>query len=368
MKYYIIAGEASGDLHGGHLIAHILASDPEAEFRFWGGDKMAGAAGDRGTQVMHYRETSIMGYLEVLLKMRTILGFIKTCKADIAAWNPDTVVFIDYPGFNLKIAQWAHTEGFKTAWYIAPKVWAWKEGRAQLIKKYVDKLLVIFPFEVEWFAARGIEATYVGNPLLDELAGRTKPCQPLDLRPLIALVAGSRKMELEHNLRPMVEVAKILGPGYRYRVTGVDWLPRELYDKILGNSGVEVVFGKTYETFEQADAALVTSGTATLEAALLGVPEAVCYRGPKVSMWIARRIVKLRWISLVNLIMNRTVVPELIGGAFTPAAAAAELRTLLPMGTKRAAMLAEFDVLREKMGGPGASLHAATEIIALAKR
>lgn len=367
MKYYIIAGEASGDLHGGHLIDELSKQDPSAEFRFWGGDKMAAAAGQQGEQVMHYRKTSIMGFLEVVKKMRTVLGFIKTCKEDIATWQPDAVVFIDYPGFNLKIAQWAHTAGFKTVWYIAPKVWAWKEGRTKKIKQYVDKLLVIFPFEVDWFAERGVEATYVGNPLLDELEGREKPCASLDNRPMIALVAGSRTMELEHNLRPMVEVARILGPGYRYRVTGVDWLPRELYDRILGDSGVEVVFGKTYETFEQSAAALVTSGTATLEAALLGVPEAVCYRGPKVSMWIARRFVKLKWISLVNLIMNRTVVPELIGKAFTPAAAADELRALM-LGAKRTAMLADFEALREKMGGAGASRHAAAEIVTVAKR
>ena len=367
MKYYIIAGEASGDLHGSHLVEEILKNDPSAEFRFWGGDKMAAAAGERGELVMHYRETSIMGFLEVVKKMRTVLGFLKTCKEDIAAWQPDAVVFIDYPGFNLKIAKWAHTAGFKTVWYIAPKVWAWKEGRAKLLKKYVDKLLVIFPFEVEWFRERGIEATYVGNPLLDEVSERTTPCPPTDNRPLVAFVAGSRSMEVEHNLPPMVEVARRMGAGYRYRVTGVDWLPRELYERIVEGSGVEVVYGKTYETLELASAALVTSGTATLEAALLNVPEAVCYRGPRVSMWIARQFVKVRWISLVNLVMNRTVVPELIGKAFTPAAAEAELRALLPTGVKRAAMLADFEALRQKLGEPGASARAAEHIVEAAR-
>lgn len=362
MKYYIIAGEASGDMHGANLIKSIKKQDQKAEFRFWGGDKMVEAATPCGL-VMHYKESSIMGFLEVLMNLRKILGFLKYCKQDIERWQPDKVIFIDYPGFNLKIAAWAHKQGFRTIYYIAPKVWAWKEGRAKLLKRYVDKLLVIFPFEVDWFAARGIEATYVGNPLLDEVWEREMLEKPEI--PVVALVAGSRKMEIDHNLPTMVAVAKNF-PQYRFVVTGVDWLPQELYAKYLKNSSVEVVFGQTYKTLSIASAALVTSGTATLEAALLGVPEAVCYRAPKVSLWIARRLVKLKWISLVNLIMDRTVVREMVGDEdFSVENATNELRDIMPSGDKHHQILADFDELRQKLGEIGASDRAAKVIVEL---
>lgn len=359
MKYYIIAGEASGDMHGANLIKELQKTDSQAEFRFWGGDKMVAAtSGD--ALVKHYKESSIMGYLEVLLNMKKILGFIKLCKEDIKQWEPDAVIFIDYPGFNLKIAKWARGEGFKTFYYIAPKVWAWKEGRVKKIKAYIDTLLVIFPFEVAWFSERGIEAVYVGNPLLDEVDERPKVEKPE--RPIVALVAGSRSMEINHNLGPMVEVSKHF-PDYQFVVTGVDWLDTKLYDKYTAGSNVKVVYGKTYRTLAQSSAALVTSGTATLETALLGVPEVVCYRAPWVSLTIARFLVKLKWISLVNLIMDRTVVREMIGNQdFSIKNAVDELRAILPSGDKHERMLADFRELRKKLGEKGASARAAQTI------
>lgn len=367
MKYYIIAGEASGDMHGANLIKSIKEQDPKAEFRFWGGDKMVAASSAEGL-VMHYKESSIMGYVEVLLNMRKILGFLKLCRTDIASWKPDTLIFIDYPGFNLKIAKWAHTAGFRTVYYISPKLWAWKEGRVRQIKQYIDTLLVIFPFEVDWYAARGVEAIYVGNPLLDEIAERADAPISTPQVPIVALVAGSRKMEIEHNLAPMVAVARNF-PDYRFVVTGVDWLERSLYDKYMKDSDVEIVFGKTYDVLSTASAALVTSGTATLEAAILGVPEVVCYRAPAVSMWIARRLVKLKWISLVNLIMDRTVVREMIGNKeFTVENATEELRAILPRGEKHQKMMKDFDELRQKLGSTGASARAAKVIVEVTGR
>lgn len=359
MKYYIIAGEASGDMHGANLIKELQKTDRKAEFRFWGGDKMV-ATTSTDALVKHYKESSIMGYLEVLLNMKKILGFIKLCKEDIKQWEPDAVIFIDYPGFNLKIAKWARGEGFKTFYYIAPKVWAWKEGRVKKIKAYIDTLLVIFPFEVAWFSERGVQAVYVGNPLLDEVDERPKVEKPE--RPIVALVAGSRSMEINHNLAPMVEVSKHF-PDYQFVVTGVDWLDTKLYDKYTAGSNVKVVYGKTYLTLAQSSAALVTSGTATLEAALLGVPEVVCYRAPWVSLTIARFLVKLKWISLVNLIMDRTVVREMIGNQdFSIKNAVDELRAILPSGDKHEGMLADFRELRQKLGEKGASARAAQTI------
>lgn len=358
MKYYIIAGEASGDMHGANLIKSLKERDSSAEFRFWGGDKMSAAAGCE--PVVHYKESSIMGFLEVVKSLKKIFGFLKLCKADIEAYNPSCVIFIDYPGFNLKIAKWAHGKSLHTIYYISPKVWAWKEGRVKLIKKYVDKMLVIFPFEVPYFQSHGVPVTYVGNPLLDEISTFTAPPKPA--KPIVALVAGSRKMEIESNLRPMVEVARNF-PDYDFVVTGVDWLPRELYEKYTADSNVRVVFGKTYDVLAKSSAALVTSGTATLEAALMNVPEVVCYRAPAVSLWIAHRLVHVKWISLVNLIMDRTVVREMIGNKqFSVANATAELQAILPQGAKHEAMMSDFEDLRQKLGATGASDRAAAEI------
>ncbi|MFI3299714.1 MAG: lipid-A-disaccharide synthase [Rikenellaceae bacterium] len=361
MKYYIIAGEASGDLHGSNLIKELKCQDPEAEFRFWGGDKMEEASGTAPT--MHYRNTAIMGFSEVIKKYRTIKGFFRLCKQEITQWNPDCVVFIDYPGFNLRIAKWAHCQGFKTFYYIAPKVWAWKEYRVKSIKKYIDRMFVIFPFEVEWFRERGVRVKYVGNPLLDELSALEKPTHS---EKIIALVAGSRRAEVKHNLPAMIKTLENL-PDHTGVITGVDWLPKELYQNIIGdNQNIRIEYGKTYDIMSRAEAALVTSGTATLEAALLNLPQVVGYRGPSFNMAVARLLLtgRIRWISLVNIIMNRTVVNELVGNkVFVEKNATVELQKILPTGSQHARIIAEYNELRTLMGETGASRRCAQGIL-----
>lgn len=381
MKYYIIAGEASGDLHGSNLVKGLLQADPEAEIRFWGGDRMVEAAGKRGTLVRHYKEASIMGFWEVLKNLRRIGRQMRFCREDIAAYRPDVLILIDYPGFNLRMARFVHEhrwpEGAKRPevfYYIAPKVWAWKEKRVVRIRKYVDKLFIIFPFEIEYFRRHGIEAFYAGNPLMDSVAERPvvtpesgetfRRENGLDERPIIALVAGSRGSEIRYNLPGMVEVARSM-PEYQFVVTGVSWLDRSLYDKYLAGSDVRFVCDRTYETISHSAAALVTSGTATLETALLNKPEVVCFRSSAISIWVAKRLVKLRFISLVNLIMDREVVRELIQEDFTPERAVEELRAVLPGGTKHDRMTQDFSELREAMGEPGASVRVSGEMVRL---
>lgn len=381
MKYYIIAGEASGDLHGSNLIRGLLEADPQAEIRFWGGDKMIAAAGPHGRLVRHYKEASIMGFWEVLKNLRRIGRQMRFCREDIAQWGPDVLILIDYPGFNLRMARFVHTHHWsrpegrpQVFYYIAPKVWAWKEKRVAKLREYVDKLFIIFPFEIAYFRHHGIEAYYAGNPLMDSVSQRPvvtpeaaeafRRKNNLDQRPIIALVAGSRSSEIQYNLPYMVAVSRLF-PDYQFVVTGVSWLDRALYDKYLAGSDVRFVCDKTYETIAQSAAALVTSGTATLETALLRVPEVVCFRSSAISIWIAKRLVKLHFISLVNLVMDREVVRELIQEDFTPTIAANELRAILPGGTKHARMMQDFDALRVAMGEPGASQRVAAEMVRL---
>ena len=381
MKYYIIAGEASGDLHGSNLIRGLLEADPQAEIRFWGGDKMIAAAGTHGTLVRHYKEASIMGFWEVLKNLRRIGRQMRFCREDIAMWGPDVLILIDYPGFNLRMARFVHTHRWtrpqgrpQVFYYIAPKVWAWKEKRVAKLREYVDKLFIIFPFEIAYFRRHGIEAFYAGNPLMDSVSQRPTVTPEaaeafrrennLDQRPIIALVAGSRSSEIQYNLPHLVAVSRLF-PDYQFVVTGVSWLDRSLYDKYLAGSDVRFVCDKTYETIAQSAAALVTSGTATLETALLRVPEVVCFRSSAISIWIAKRLVKLRFISLVNLVMDREVVRELIQEDFTPEIAAHELRAILPGGTKHARMMQDFEALRVAMGEPGASQRGAAEMVRL---
>lgn len=381
MKYYIIAGEASGDLHGSNLIKGLVEADPDAEIRFWGGDKMIAAAGKHGTLVRHYKEASIMGFWEVVKNLRRIGRQMRFCHEDIAAYHPDVLILIDYPGFNLRMARFARTHRWpvetvrpQVFYYIAPKVWAWKEKRVVELRKYVDKLFIIFPFEIEYFRKHGIEAFYAGNPIMDSVAERPAVTQEsaaafrqangLDDRPIISLVAGSRSSEIRHNLPGMVAVSRLF-PKYQFVVTGVSWLDRALYDKYLNGSDVRFVCDKTYETIAQSAAALVTSGTATLETALLNVPEVVCFRSSAISIWVARRLVKLRFISLVNLIMNREVVRELIQEDFTLEIAAEELRAVLPGGIKHGRIIQDFKELNAAMGVPGASERVAREMVRL---
>ena len=362
MRYYLIAGEASGDLHGANLMRGILKADPEAQFRFWGGDKMA-EAGGRNNLVKHYKETSFMGFTEVLKNLRTILGQIAFCRQDIEHHRPDLLILIDYAGFNLRIARFAHAAGIPVYYYIAPKVWAWKESRVKLLQRYVDRLFVISPFEVPHFQRSGIDAIYEGNPLMDAIAARRDNLpsretflrdNALDDRPIIALLAGSRRSEIGYNLPFMVKLSRQF-PQYQFVVAGVSWLDRSVYAPHLEGSDVRWVQDLTYELLSVSQAAVVTSGTATLETALIGTPEMVCYRRDLPSMLIGKMFLKIPYVSLVNLVLGREAVRELLQFQMNMKNATEELNAILPGGTKHNRMLADYAELREKMGAAGAS-------------
>lgn len=366
MKYYIIAGEASGDLHGSNLIREIKCSDPQAVFRAWGGELMQMEGADI---VKHYRDLAFMGFWEVLTNLKTILSNIEFCKKDILDWRPDALIFIDYPGFNLRIASFARQHKLKTVYYISPQIWAWKESRVKRIKRDIDLMLVILPFEKDFYAERGMQVHFVGHPLLDavtqyqlpEEGWRKRHNLPVDTK-IIALLPGSRKQEIESMLPVMLEAKKNL--------TDFTWVwamapsqKAEYYQELLsGHSDLHIVVGDTYGLLSHAHAALVTSGTATLETALFGVPEVVCYKGNPVSYQIARRLVKVKYISLVNLIMDREVVKELIQHEMTAEKISAELRIIL-QGKGRENMLAGYEALKQKLGNKGASKNASKLII-----
>ena len=370
MKYYIIAGEPSGDLHGSNLMRGIMQEDSEAQFRFWGGDKMAEVGGAE-CLAKHYRETSFFGIAQVLRNLKTIFGQIDECKRDIEAYNPDVVILIDYPSFNMRIAKWAKERGMKVYYYIAPKVWAWKEWRVKEIRKYVDRLYTIFPFETEYFRSKGIEPIFCGNPLCDSIAQYKaqmpsreeflKECD-LDERPIVALLAGSRRSEIKDNLADMVAISRNF-PKYQFVVAAVPWIEREIYDKILAGTAVKVVCNKTYDTLIYAEAAVVTSGTATLETALIGTPEIVMYHVPKLYEWLRPIVLKIPYISLVNINLNRECVREIVVNKIDVKAVCEELCSILEGGSKRAKMLGEFAELQEMMGGEGSSLRVAQDIV-----
>ena len=374
MKYYIIAGEASGDLHGSNLMKGILKADPEAQFRFWGGDKMA-EVGGRENLAKHYKDTSFFGVSEVLRNLRTIFSQLSECKRDLMAFEPDVLISIDYPGFNFKMAKFAHSQGIRTFYYISPKVWAWKERRVERIRKYVDRLFIIFPFEVEYFRGKGIEAIYEGNPLVDSIAQKLRTIAPreeflaengLDSRPLVALLAGSRKSEIERNMGFMVALSKA-HPEWQFAVAGVSWIDEELYKVAIEGSSVKVLTDKTYELLKYADAAVVCSGTATLETALIGTPEVVCYRMDEFSYRVARAFVKIGFISLVNIIMGREVVRELIQHDMTVENASEELQAIMEGGSKHSKMMADYASLGVIVGGEGASDRFAARMVELLK-
>ena len=374
MKYYIIAGEASGDLHGSNLMKGILKADPEAKFRFWGGDKMA-EVGGKENLAKHYKDTSFFGVSEVLRNLRTIFSQLSECKRDLMAFQPDVLICIDYPGFNFKMAKFAHSQGIRTFYYISPKVWAWKERRVERIRKYVDKLFIIFPFEVEYFRGKGIEAIYEGNPLVDSIAQRLRTIAPreeflaengLDSRPLVALLAGSRKSEIQRNMGFMVALSKA-HPEWQFAVAGVSWIDEELYKVAIKDSDVKVLTDKTYELLKYADAAVVCSGTATLETALIGTPEIVCYRMDEFSYRVARAFVKIGFISLVNIIMGREVVRELIQHDMTVENASEELQAIMEGGSKHSKMMADYAELCAIVGGEGASDRFAARMVELLK-
>ena len=372
MKYFLIAGEPSGDLHGANLIKGLRKADPAAEFRFWGGDLMAAAGGAQNLR-KHYRETSFFGVVQVLRNLGTIRRQMRECREEVAAWQPDVLILVDYPGFNMKMARWAHARGIRTFYYIAPKVWASREGRIRALRRDVDRLFVIFPFECDYFPRHGIEPLFEGNPLVDALeARRTALPTPeefrrrngLDPRPIIALLAGSRRSEIRKNLPLMARLAQRFD-GWQFVVAGVPWLDRALYEEAAAGSGIRYVCDQTYEVLLAAEAAVVTSGTATLETALLGTPEVVVYRLPAIEYRCMPLVVRCPWISLVNLNLGRESVAEVLQSNLDTARAERELRAILPGGEKRERMLADFRELRTVIGGPGASDRFAARMVEL---
>ena len=442
MKYYIIAGEASGDLHGSNLVKGLLEKDPSAQIRAWGGELMRQAGAE---VVKDYRENSIMGFVEVVANIGKILGNMKECCKDILAFNPDVVILIDYPGFNMKIAKFAKKHGLKVFYYIAPKVWAWKERRVHKIKRYVDKLFIIFPFEVEYFRKWGIETVYRGNPLLDSVcnfshagesraafeartspkrqiicttaaasteatasaaatpaaaagataagataAGATAATSPTTASspttepataaamPIIAALAGSRKMETSFLLPRIVRTALAM-PQYRFIIAAAPSMEPEYLKKIIqkelaaagapagtsqaGRCNIEIMYGETYAVLQQSVAAIISSGTASLEAALLKTPQVVCYGGNPISFYIAKAVVKLKYISLANLILDKLIFKEILQNDCTPANISAELEALINQKTYRDAMLADYDKVHQLLGGGGASGRIAEAMI-----
>ena len=435
MKYYIIAGEASGDLHGSNLMKGIYAEDPQADIRFWGGDLMEsvwasfqnnpshyvgpspcgqggstvlkttqnlkaevendevveggvmeGASCDRPNGlVRHYKEGAVMGFVEVLAKAGKLLKNVKFCKEDIKAWNPDVVILIDYPGFNFKIAEFAHKAGFKVFYYIAPKVWASREGRIKKLKKYVDKLFIVFPFEKAYFDSKGIEYIYKGNPLVDAVDGSPAMSQTrqefmtengLQDGPFIAMLAGSRKGEISTMMPVLTEFAEKMHalPQYKdhqFIIAGAPSRSMEDYQKWLtteNSSYVKILFGKTQPIIRHAEAAVVNSGTASLETALFGTPQVVGYITNPITFWIAKKIIKIRYISLGNLIVDRLAFKEFIQNDCNSDALVTEIRDLIENKERRSAMIAEYAEIRTLLGGTGASSAVAEAMIAELRR
>lgn len=357
MKYYLIAGERSGDLHGANLMKGIKANDPEAQFRGWGGDMMQEEGIDL---VTHYKDTAFMGFLEVAMNIRKITGFLKKCKKDILAYKPDVIVLIDYPGFNLRIAAFGKAHGFKTFYYISPKVWAWNQKRALKIKKNVDRMFVIFPFEIDFYKKFDYQVDYVGNPLMDAIeafkpdADFKKKNNLNEAQPVIALLPGSRRQEIINMLDLMLTVQPHF-PDYQFVIAGVRNLPSSLYENYEALKNVSVVYESTYDLLAVSEAALVTSGTATLETALLNIPEVVCYKTSGFSYAVAKRLIRVPFISLVNLIMEEEVVRELIQDELNETELVKELGSILKTGSKREAQLKNYAVLHKLVGGSGAS-------------
>ncbi len=375
MKYFLIAGEPSGDLHGANLIKGLIAEDPAAEFKFWGGDAMASVAGEQNL-LKHYRQSSFFGILEVLRNLRTISAQLEECKQSIVDFAPDVVVLIDYPGFNMKIARFAKERGIKTFYYIAPKVWASRSGRIKAMRRYIDELFIIFPFEQEYFAQRGIEPHFCGNPLTDALASRVEKLPSrkefvassgLSDKPIVALLAGSRRSEIRANLPLMVDVARAF-PAHQFVVAGVSWLDRVEYEQLLQGSGIALVMDQTYELLAAAEAAVVTSGTATLETALLGIPEVVVYRVDWLLQLIRPIVVHTPYISLVNINLGRESVREIIQTSLDAAPTIEALRGVVEGGAERQRMLADFEELRGIIGKSGASGRFAKKMVELLRK
>lgn len=366
MKYYIIAGEASGDLHGSNLMKAIHKEDAQADIRFWGGDLMQAAG---GKLVKHYKALAFMGFAEVLFNLKTILNNISFCKKDIQEFQPDVLIFIDYPGFNMRIAKWAKTQNIPTHYYISPQIWAWKENRIKDIKRDFDQLYVILPFEKDFYEKKHhFPVEFVGHPLIDAIHNRIKVDEltfrkehQLDERPIIALLPGSRKQEISKLLHEMLAVVDDF-PDYQFVIAGAPGQDYDFYQRFLTNKAVHFISNKTYDLLSVAHAALVTSGTATLETALFKVPEVVCYKGNWISYQIAKRIITLKYISLVNLIMDEEVVTELIQGDCNSKKIKVELSKILEVDYRRK-LIEKYDQLEEKLGGEGASSKVAKLIV-----
>lgn len=392
MKYYLIAGEASGDLHASHLMRQLLTQDPSAKFRYFGGDAMSQVA---GTLVCHYRDLAYMGFVQVALHLPQILRGMKLCKSDIAKFEPDAVILVDYPGFNLSMAKWikVNLPSAKVFYYISPKIWAWKEYRIKQIRKYVDCLLSVFPFEVEWYRQRGYEVTYVGNPTVDELApvaaemfNRNAFCLKHGInenQSIVALLPGSRRAEVKANLPLMLEAATTIS-CHQLVVAGAPGLPQEFYDEIIRQyqmvPPVKIVFDETYDLVRAAEIAAVTSGTATLETAYLRCPQVVCYHmgGGKLGYSIMKFVLRnIRFVSLVNLVIDgfsksnplkTPAVPELLGYKFTAKNLHQHLVSLMGESESRSRMLAYYDQMKAILGDPGAPVRAASAIIGILKK
>ncbi|MDO4929976.1 MAG: lipid-A-disaccharide synthase [Bacteroidales bacterium] len=379
MKYFLIAGEASGDLHAAHLMQALRATDAEAQFRYYGGDQMAAVGGEL---LCHYRHLAYMGFIPVLLHLRTILRGMADCRRHIAEWQPDAVILVDYPGFNLKMARFVREHAIcPVFYYISPKIWAWKEGRIKSIRRDVTHLYSILPFEVDFFEKKHhYPITYVGNPTVDEVAAyrasHPQPAASAQSAPVIALLPGSRRQEIKDNLSRMLRAARpSLSEGYKLAIAAAPNIPLDFYDALIAQSGVErrqveLVENRTYSLLSSATAALVTSGTATLETALFRVPQVVCYYtacGRFVSL-LRRLLLKVPYVSLVNLVCDREVVTELVADGMTVENVRTQLQRILPGGERREAQLRDYDDMAARLGEPGAPRRAAADIVARLKK
>ena len=372
MKYYIIAGEASGDLYGANLIKALRDKDPQAEFRFWGGDAMMKEAGQ---PIRHIRDLAIMGFVEVVLHLRTVLGNISLCKRDILTWNPDAVIGIDYPGFNLKIEKWAHNHGIKAIHYISPQLWAWKKGRLKGMRQYLDRLCYILPFEQQFYAKNNLpQAVYVGHPLLEIIKDTSHPSPLTSHLPIIALLPGSRRQEIKNSLPYMVRLAAN-HPEYHFVVAGMSLIGSELYDSLIKkhsnnhaitqSHNLTILYDQTYQLLSHAFAAVVCSGTATLETSLFHVPQVVCYRGNPISIAIARALVgsRVNHIALVDLIDDSDVVVELLQQDFNDQRLEKEFQLITTDTTNRQRMIEDYHRVEQKLGDTNASRLTAQTII-----
>ena len=355
MRYYLIAGEASGDLHGSHLIKELKLKDPNGIFRAWGGDKMEAAGANI---IKHYKSLAFMGFWEVLTNLSTILRNIKFCKTDILEFKPDALIFIDYPGFNLRIAKWAKSAGIKTIYYISPQIWAWKSNRVHAIKRDIDLMLVILPFEKDFYRRYNYPVTFVGHPLLDEI--QMDSGKQLNTGNCIALLPGSRRQEISKILPVMTKLVTFF-PNKKFVLACAPGIELEFYNQFIGSANIEKVVGDTYGVLKKAEAAIVTSGTATLETALLGVPQIVVYKSNSINYWLYKTLIKVSYISLVNLIAGRELVREIIQEECHPKNLAEVLSSILGEESKRE-FEHKYQFLREQLGGPGASKRAAEAI------